>query len=230
MGSLKVTLCVGAAAAAAVLVPTAYASDEGGGNRANGRGSVTVAPSTPVPGADIALKVGGCGGKTATAVSAAFVADARLVATDGRGGTLVGETKVRSSITAGGYDVRITCVDYEVKGRIEIVESTEHHSQSSDPPELSESSESSHWYDEQPVAPASPTAPVHAGGGGTATLADGVAADPGESGASDDSFDEARVEGPGTAQAVTGLVLAGVAATVVAYRGYRGVRRGRGTG
>jgi hypothetical protein len=56
----------------------------------------------------------------------------------------------------------------------------------------------------------SPVAPVQAGGGGAADL---VAA-------------EDRGAGPGTAQGVTGLVLAGVAAVVVALGG---VRRGRGT-
>lgn len=59
-------------------------------------------------------------------------------------------------------------------------------------------------------APASPVAPVQAGGGGAA---EHVAA-------------EERGTGPGAAQGVTGLVLAGVAAVVVALRG---LRRGRGT-
>ncbi|MFJ4278871.1 hypothetical protein [Streptomyces massasporeus] len=62
----------------------------------------------------------------------------------------------------------------------------------------------------RPSAPASPVAPVQAGGGGAAEL---VAA-------------EERGAGPGTAQGVTGLALAGVAALVVALRG---LRRGRGT-
>ncbi|MEU0898408.1 hypothetical protein [Streptomyces massasporeus] len=63
---------------------------------------------------------------------------------------------------------------------------------------------------DRPSAPASPVAPVQAGGGGAAEL---VAA-------------EERGAGPGTAQGVTGLVLAGVAAVVVAAGG---LRRGRGT-
>ncbi|MFD7241908.1 hypothetical protein [Streptomyces massasporeus] len=62
----------------------------------------------------------------------------------------------------------------------------------------------------RPSAPASPVAPVQAGGGGAAEL---VAA-------------EERRTGPGTAQGVTGLALAGVAAVVVALRG---LLRGRGT-
>ncbi len=61
-----------------------------------------------------------------------------------------------------------------------------------------------------PSPHASPVAPVQAGGGGSADL---VAA-------------EERGAGPGTAQGVTGLVLAGVAAVVVALGG---VRRSRGT-
>ncbi|CAM5578145.1 hypothetical protein [Streptomyces coeruleorubidus] len=62
----------------------------------------------------------------------------------------------------------------------------------------------------RPGAYPSPVAPVQAGGGGAADL---VAA-------------EDRGAGPGTAQGVTGLILAGVAAVVVALGG---VRRSRGT-
>ncbi|KUO13683.1 hypothetical protein [Streptomyces sp. DSM 15324] len=202
MSSLKVTLCAGAAAAAAMLLPTVHAFAEDGGGKG---GSVSVTPETPTPGAEVVLRVSGCGGKTATAASTAFVADARLVVV-GTGGTLVGETRVRSSITAGTYDVRITCVDFQVKGRITIVAPGRGPSQSPARPTVPGDT------------PASPVAPVHAGGGGTAPLA---------------AADEARVEGPGTAQTVTGLVLAGVAAAVVAYRGTRATRaarRGRGTG
>ncbi|MEU1183040.1 hypothetical protein ABZ464_36460 [Streptomyces sp. NPDC005820] len=208
MSSLKVTLCASAAVAAAVLLPTAHAFAEDGAGKG---GSVSVTPETPTPGSEVVLKVSGCGGKTATAASAAFVADARLV---GTGGTLVGETQVRSSIAAGTYDVRITCVDFQVKGRITVIAA---------PPSPSHTPTRtpSRMPSVPGDTPASPIAPVHAGGGGTAPLA---------------SADEARVEGPGTAQTVTGLVLAGVAAAVVAYRGARGARatraarRSRGTG
>ncbi|MFI9750127.1 hypothetical protein [Streptomyces collinus] len=62
----------------------------------------------------------------------------------------------------------------------------------------------------RPGAPASPVAPVRAGGGGAAEL---IAA-------------EERGAGPGAAQGVTGLVLAGAAAAIALRRG---VRRGRGT-
>ncbi|MEH0578477.1 hypothetical protein QBA54_29290 [Streptomyces sp. B21-108] len=225
MGSLKVTLCAGVAVVAAVLVPTAYAAGEGsqdGDGSGSRGGSVSVTPSTPWPGADVTLKVSGCGGRTATAASDAFVADARLVSagdtgdngdtggtgvlgvtsgtggTGGTGGVLVGDTRVRSSLEPGGYDVRITCVGSQLKGRIEVVASSPSHRSAT------------------PAAtPVAPVAPVQAGGGGAAPLRPLAAAD------------EPRpdVRGPGTAQTVIGLVLAGVAATVVVFRGMRS-RRG----
>ncbi|MFJ9018429.1 hypothetical protein ACIRPU_00340 [Streptomyces sp. NPDC102259] len=198
MGSLKITVCAGVAVAAAVLIPTAYASGEGSGDKG---GSVSITPSTPAPGADVTLKVSGCGGRTATAASAAFVADAQLA---GAGGALVGDTRVRSSIGAGTYDVQITCVDFKVKGRLKVVASSS--AESSEPSDF----ESSESYG--PSTHASPVAPVHAGGGGTAPLA---------------AADEAQVvgHGPGTVQAVVGLVLAGVAVAAVVFRGVHRRRR-----
>ncbi|MFD9319644.1 hypothetical protein ACFWDQ_18505 [Streptomyces sp. NPDC060053] len=198
MSSLKITVCAGVAVAAAVLIPTAYASGEGSGDKG---GSVSITPSTPAPGAEVTLKVSGCGGRTATAASAAFVADAQLA---GAGGTLVGDTRVRSSIGAGTYDVQITCVDFKVQGHIKVVASSS-----------AESSEPSDFESSEPYGPsthASPVAPVHAGGGGTAPLA---------------AADEAQVvgHGPGTVQAVVGLVLAGVAAAAVVFRGVHRRRR-----
>jgi hypothetical protein len=178
MGSLKVTLCAGAAVFAA-LTPTAYAADGGG---------VSVTPSSPAPGTDVALRISGCAGTTGTASSAAFVADARLV---GAGGTLAGETRVRTTLQPGPYDVQISCGSVAVKGTITVVRTT---SQSPS---------------QQPSTPASPVAPVHAGGGGTAHLA----------------AVDVRAAGPGTAQSVTGLVLAGVAAAAVALRSARRSRR-----
>ncbi|MER5210377.1 hypothetical protein ABT063_07315 [Streptomyces sp. NPDC002838] len=180
MGSLRLTVC-SAVLAVAALTPAAHAADGGG--------SVSVTPSSPAPGAEVALRVSGCSGKTATAASAAFVADARLT---GSGGTLAGETRVRSSIRPGPYEVKVTCADFQVKGTVDVAVGG-----SSARPGGS--------------ASASPVAPVQAGGGGTARLA---AAD-------------AREAGPGTGHAVTGLVLAGVAAVAVVIRGRR---RNRGTG
>jgi hypothetical protein len=166
MGPLRLTLCT-AVLAVAALTPPAQAAD--------GR-SVSVTPSTPAAGADLTLRVTGCAGKTATAASAAFVADARLTGADG---SLTGETRVRSSVEPGPYDVRITCADVEVTGRITVVAA------------LGGS------------VPASPAAPVDAGGGWTATHLSAM---------------EPHATGPGTGHAVTGLVLAGVAAVAVVLR------------
>ncbi|MEH0544586.1 hypothetical protein QA802_16285 [Streptomyces sp. B21-105] len=201
MSSLKVALCSGAAAAVAVLVPAvlvpmAYAPTA----HASGDGTVSVTPSKPSPGADITLKVTGCAGRTATATSDAFVSDARL---SGSGGSLAGDTRVRSSVAVGGYDVRITCVDFTVKGRISVVAPSP-----ADPSRPRESP--GHAVLDEPTVAASPVAPVRAGGGGTAPLA---------------SVEEARVDGPGAVQAIIGLVLAGVAVAAVVFRGVRRRRR-----
>ncbi|MCX5363316.1 hypothetical protein OG864_31985 [Streptomyces sp. NBC_00124] len=172
MGSLRLTLCTTLLAVTALTTPAAHAADGA---------AVAVTPSSPAPGTDIALRVSGCADRTGTAVSAAFVADVRLTGADG---TLVGETRVRTELRAGSYDVQVTCGEMSHKAAVTVVQ--------------------------EPSPHTSPVAPVQAGGGGTAHLA---AAD-------------ARAAGPGTAQAVTGLVLAGVAAAAVVLRR---VRRSRGT-
>ncbi|MFI9832035.1 hypothetical protein ACIHIX_30625 [Streptomyces sp. NPDC051913] len=181
MGSLRLTLCAGLLGVA-FLTPAAYAADGG---------DVAVTPSSPAPGTDVALRVSGCASsRTGTAVSAAFVAEVRLAGADG---TLVGETRVRTELKAGSYDVRISCGDVSRKGALTVVEEGA-------PPSPMEDGT-------RPSPYASPVAPVHAGGGGTAQHL-------------------ASATGPGTAHAVTGLVLAGVAATAVALRRSR---RGRGS-
>lgn len=192
MRSLKVTLCAGAAVTVAALAPTAYAVDGPG---------LSVTPSPPAPGTDIALRVSGCTGTTATAASAAFVTDAHL---SGGEGTLVGETRVRSSVRGGSYDVRVSCAGTDLKGTLTVVTRPVGHGP----------------HPSTPSPHTSPVAPVHAGGGGTAHLSSSVAD-------SSVDVDDARAAGPGAAQAVTGLVLAGVAAVAIALRS---VRRGRGTG
>ncbi|MGK5695835.1 hypothetical protein ACSNOJ_23590 [Streptomyces sp. URMC 128] len=281
MGSLRVTVCTSVLVAAA-LTPAAYAADAGG---------VSVTPATPAPGSDVTLRVTGCAERTAVARSAAFVADARLTVTDG---DLVGESRVRSTLGAGTYAVRIRCGDAERTGTLTVRKGEgrrrsasgtdgssssvpvlggtggqppapvtggqppapvtggeppapgtagqspapgtagqspapgtvgqppvpEGGGQSSVPGEDGDGDgdgrQSTPGGDEQesnprrPGAHPSPVAPVRAGGGGAADL---VAA-------------EDRGAGPGTAQGVTGLVLAGVAAVVVALGG---VRRSRGT-
>lgn len=141
-------------------------------------------PASPAPGAEVALRVTGCAERTASAVSAAFVTDVKLTVT-GEEGTLVGESRIRSSLEIGSYDVTVTCGDTERTVALPVGKT--------------------------PSTPASPVAPVKAGGGGAAAH---IAAD-----------NDARTTGPGIAQTVTGLVLASVAATAVALRSARRSRR-----
>ncbi|MFF2994876.1 hypothetical protein ACFVTC_09900 [Streptomyces sp. NPDC057950] len=205
MGSRKLTLCTGAVVAA-VLTPTACLAAPAPAAYATAPRSdaagVSVTPAVPAPGSDIRLRAQGCTGSTGTAASAAFVSDARLTGSDG---VLTGETRVRTSLSPGTYDVTVGCEGgqgrRQVAGSVTVTGQAEPLSTLSAPASL----------------PASPIAPVHAGGGGTAR-ADGngrhtVAVD-------------ARATGPGTRQAVIGLVLAGVAAVAVALRS---ARRGRDT-
>ncbi|MEW2466616.1 hypothetical protein AB0919_16565 [Streptomyces sp. NPDC046994] len=185
------------AAVAAVLAPTAYAADEQG---------VSLTPAAPTPGTDVRLSVRGCPGTSGTAVSDAFVADTRLVGEDG---TLTGDTRIRSSSTAGSHAVTVDCDGQEIKGVITVAGPS-----ASPPPAASASpsvsAQALPTATATPSAPSSPTAPVQAGGGGTSNA----------------SPSDARVAAPGTWHAVFGLLLAGVAfAAVVA----RGVRRSRDT-
>ncbi|MGW5635266.1 hypothetical protein [Streptomyces sp. NPDC003832] len=171
MGSLKVTLCTGLIAAFAALGPAAQAADGGG---------LSVNPASPAPGGDVALRMTGCEEKTARAVSAAFVSDVKLTVTDGEG-TLVGESRIRSSLEIGAYDITVTCGDARHKMSLPVGHT--------------------------PSAPASPVAPVKAGGGGSAV---GLAAE-----------EDRPAGGPGITHAVVGLALASVAATAVALRSAR---------
>jgi len=161
---------------------------------------VSVTPASPAPGADVTLQVRGCSGRQGTAASAVFVSDARLTGTQG---TLAGDTRVRSTARPGAYDVQITCADYVIKGKITVVAKAARgdfgHSTVPAPAAPSVPS----------AAPASPVAPVDAGGGGAyfATV-------------------DTSSTGPGTGQAVTGLVLAAVAAVSVALLGARRRRSG----
>ncbi|MFH9418101.1 hypothetical protein [Streptomyces rochei] len=148
MGSLKVTLRAGVAAAAVLapiapitsLAPAAYAA-----HAADGTG-VSVSPSSPAPGGDVRLRVADCTEKTAVAVSAAFVSDVKL-SLSGSDGVLVGAGTVRSTTEVGAYAVRVTCGDRAREGTVTVAGR------------------------ERPTAPASPVSPVDAGGGGTARLA-----------------------------------------------------------
>ncbi|CAL9469171.1 hypothetical protein SUDANB176_02804 [Streptomyces sp. enrichment culture] len=189
MGSLRLTLCTGVLTVAA-FAPTAYAADGEG---------VSVTPAAPVPGADVTLEVAECTGRTAVAVSPAFVSDVRLTVADG---VLVGESRVRSSLTAGTYDVKVDCGGTERTGTLEVA---------SAPSGRPDASAGRPDASAVPVTPASPVAPVDAGGGATARMAAGTP----------------REDGPGTAQTVIGLALVGAAAVAVVHDR---VRRNDGTG
>ncbi|MFD6998312.1 hypothetical protein ACFWA5_19045 [Streptomyces mirabilis] len=190
----RLTLCAGAVLAAA-FTPAAYAAD----------GGVSVSPMSPAPGSDVQLRALGCTGPTGTAVSTAFVADARLT---GQGGVLVGDTRVRSSATPGAYEVKVSCDGRQgrVTGTVTVTAPggpTSLRSALAIPTALTSALAI-------PNGLASPVAPVHAGGGGTAHFA---------------SVD-ARSSSPGTKHAVIGLVLASAAAVAVAVRS---ARRGHDT-
>jgi len=185
MGSLRLTLCTGVLAVCA-LTPPVYAAETGGAG-------ISVSPSSPAPGADVALRVTGCSAKAASAASRAFVADVRLVDAHG---TFTGNTRVRASAEPGSYDVKVTCAGSVTTAKITVVPQFPS-------PSRSHSQPASH-------PPASPVAPVHAGGGGTAHFA----------------TVDVREAGPGTGQEVTGLVLVGAAVAAVALLS---ARRSRGT-
>jgi len=210
MGSLRLTLCA-IAVIAAVL---------GRGTLTKDTQDVSLTPASPAPGSSVRVAVRGCSGTSGTAVSDAFVADARLA---GKSGTLTGQTAVRALLTPGRYDIKVDCDGREVKSTLTVggpTASTPHTPTAPDRPAGSSppyaptgpaapSSPASRPFPFSSPAPASPVAPVHAGGGGTAHLASG----------------EAHSSGPGARQAIIGLVLAGVAAGLVAVRS---IRRGRG--
>ncbi|MEU5363086.1 hypothetical protein ABZ354_06225 [Streptomyces sp. NPDC005925] len=253
MGSLKVTFCTGLLAAAALtpaaspayaaspaLVSPALANDDASG--------LTVTPRSPEPGSDVRLRVADCAERTAIVVSTVFVADVRLTASEGG---LTGESRIRSTVGAGTYDVRVACGGSGRIGTITVGKARERQPrQQPDPvrppkpekppqPEKPPAPEKPPGLDkppkpeepaktEQPAksaapahpdparpvrsgVPASPVAPVEAGGGGTARLAAAKS-------------HEDRT-GPGTVHVVTGLVLASVAAGAVALGGVR--RRSR---
>ncbi|MFD7863337.1 hypothetical protein [Streptomyces sp. NPDC059783] len=180
MRSIPLTFCA-AAVAAATLVPAsaALADSPAGHGDGRSRATLTITPASATPGAEVDLRVEGCKGKEARGSSDAFVTEARFSPAADRG-ALFAEARIRSDAEPGDYDVRVVCKDSahtEVSGALTVV------------------------HRGRPM----PVAPVRAGGGGTAVLADKAA----------------QQDGPGTAHAVTGLALAAVAAVAVALRSVR---------
>ncbi|MEU1015982.1 hypothetical protein [Streptomyces sp. NPDC005898] len=152
----------------------------GGVARAHESGSVeaTVTPATADAGASVEVTVTGCEGATGAAGAGAFEGEARL---SGRGGDdLKGTAKIRKGVT-GSYELTVICDGHPHQGvgTVRVAGRS-----------------------------AEPSAPVRAGGGGTAQLTS----------AASEGADEA---GPGTRHAVVGLILAGVAAVAVAFRSAR---------
>lgn len=178
MRSLPTTFCAAAAAALIVLsVPAAQASPAVRAGD-DDRGTVSVTPSTTAPGGQVELWVDICGkGREARGNSDAFVSAAHFRPADDKG--LFAEATIRSDAEPRSYDVRVTCENG--KGRATGTLTVVHRDRPS------------------------PVAPVKAGGGGAATLAERAT----------------ESEGPGTRHAVIGLVLAGVASVAVALRSSR---------
>ncbi|WP_445277504.1 hypothetical protein [Streptomyces sp. DSM 41033] len=174
MRSLPLTFCAAIAAGAISLPATAALAATANDDRS---GTVSVSPSRVSPGGEVELRTEACGkGRSARGNSEAFASEARFEPVDGKG--LVAEARIRSDAAPDDYEVWVTCKDGHGKatGTVTVV----HHSRPS------------------------PVAPVRAGGGGTAALAE-----------------EAADEGPGTRHAVIGLGLGAVAAVAVAFRSAR---------
>ncbi|MEU1487345.1 hypothetical protein [Streptomyces sp. NPDC005752] len=180
MRSLPLTFCAALVAGTIALPASAAlaapAADEPRDEKRSG--TVSVSPSRVSPGGEVELRVDVCGkGRSARGNSEAFVSEARFE--PGGGKELVAEARIRSDAAPDDYEVWVTCKDGHGKatGTVTVV----HHGRPS------------------------PVAPVRAGGGGTAVLAQETAAD----------------EGPGTRHAVIGLGLGAVAAFAVALRSAR---------
>ncbi|GHD99410.1 hypothetical protein [Streptomyces alanosinicus] len=199
MGSLRLTLCT-AVLAVTAFAPAAHAADPDSG-------SVLVTPASPAPGTDVALRVKGCSGPRGTAVSGAFVSDALLT---GSQGSLSGETRVRTSLKPGAYAVRITCADYVISGRITVAgDGSGAAGETGGTGGDRGSGQGDRGSGREPGDAATPIAPVHAGGGGTAHFATVATTE----------------SGPDTVQEVSGLTLAGIAAAVVGLRARRRRKR-----
>ncbi|MFF4185885.1 hypothetical protein ACFYZ9_22100 [Streptomyces sp. NPDC001691] len=185
-----ITLCAALAAAALTVLPASPAAAE-----SEPHGSVRVTPSTTAPGGEVDLRVSVCSGREATGTSDAFVSEARF--TPAADGGLFAQARIRSDAQDRDYDIWVNCKDSSGKasGRLTVVHGDSHRDRD---------------HDRDHSRP-TPFRPVHAGGGGTATLA----------------ADGAEEQGPGIRHEMIGLALAAVAAVAVASRS---VRRRRGGG
>ncbi|MFF0743128.1 hypothetical protein ACFYVL_22320 [Streptomyces sp. NPDC004111] len=161
---------------AAVLIPASPALAAATENEET-HGSVTVTPSTIAAGGEVDLRISVCGGRTAIGTSEAFAEPAKFhPAADGG---LFAEARIRSDASGRDYGIHVKCEDGPgtASGNVTVVHHRVH-----------------------------PTAPVRAGGGGTALAAES--------------------DGPGTPHTLIGLGLAGVAAVAIAGRSVRRRRSG----
>jgi hypothetical protein len=185
MRSLPLTFCAAIVAGTIALPASAAQADSKSDEPRDEKrsGTVSVSPSRVSPGGEVELRTDACGkGRSARGNSEAFASEARFERGDGK--ELVAEARIRSDAAPDDYEVWVTCKDGHGKatGTVTVV----HHGRPS------------------------PIAPVKAGGGGTAVLAE-----------------EAADEGPGTRHAVIGLGLGAVAAVAVAFRSARRRRPAR---
>ncbi|MGK5529410.1 hypothetical protein [Streptomyces sp. URMC 129] len=159
--SLKLVLCAGAVTLAAAAGSGPAFAEDGvaetpGTPGATETAQVRVEPVSPRPGDDVELRVPGCSGESGTARSAVFAAEARLTPAPDGGG-LFGEARVSAAVEPGVHAIEVACDGEEAKisGRLVIT--------GTDPtPTGAETHHGAQPHD------AGPTAPVRAGGGGTA--------------------------------------------------------------
>ncbi|WP_327297437.1 MULTISPECIES: hypothetical protein [unclassified Streptomyces] len=175
MRLISVTLCAATAAAAALFPAAAIAAPAEGSS-----GTVTVSPSVIAPGEEVDLRVSCRSGKP-FGRSDAFDSQAEFSPAADRG-SMYAAARIRTDAASKDYTVQVRCGRTVVTGTITVVrEGGSHH---------------------RPMPLISPTAPVHAGGGATATVA-------------------AQEAAPGTGHTAVGLALAGIAAAAVAGRSLR---------
>ncbi|GAA2063643.1 hypothetical protein GCM10009757_48750 [Streptomyces cheonanensis] len=201
------TLCTLALSLAVVPVPAGAAFAAGGERE---QGEVRVSPSGPRPGEEVVLRVTGCRGASGTAHSEAFVAEA-VLAPSAEGG-LFGEARISSTVEPGAYPVDVSCDgdDRAVSGQVKVVADGGGRGHDKEPGaehgtehEREYEQGREHEREAAPSLPARPSAPVRAGGGGTAG-AEPVAGER-----------EERVPGVPTALTVLSGVLAAAAGLTV---------------
>ncbi|MFJ3706843.1 MULTISPECIES: hypothetical protein [unclassified Streptomyces] len=175
MRLISITLCAATAAAAALLPATAIAAPGEGSS-----GTVTVSPSVIAPGEEVDLRVR-CGSGKPFGTSDAFDSRAEFAPAADKG-AMYAEARIRADAESRDYTVQVKCKGSVVTGRITVVRQNQD--------------------GHRPMPITTPTAPVHAGGGATATVA-------------------AQEDAPGTRHTLVGLVLAGIAAVAVAGRSVR---------